>query len=155
MNIEISFYQCDETIAKSVAPLLLKVLDENKKALIVAEDQIQIKEIDASLWSYGKNKFIPHITIYDKEFAKDFDLKRQPIMISDKEENINEADYLVLTKEVSEGFLSKFSRVFYFYDPLNLDVAKKLAKKYKAKASKFESYKKENGKWIKDSITVG
>jgi putative hydrolase of the HAD superfamily len=30
MNIEISFYQCDETIAKSVAPLLLKVLDENK-----------------------------------------------------------------------------------------------------------------------------
>jgi DNA polymerase IIIc chi subunit len=144
MNIEISFYQCDETIAKSVAPLLLKVLDENKKALIVAEDQIQIKEIDASLWSYGKNKFIPHITIYDKDFS----LERQPILISDKEENSNKADYLVFLDMPSEAFISKFSRVFYFFEESGLAQAKAVAKKIKP----TNSYKKSEGKWVKFSV---
>lgn len=148
MNIEISFYQCDDTVVRSIAPLLLKVLDENKKTLILAADNIKIKEIDAGLWAYGKSKFIPHVTISDKGF----DVKRQPVLICDTEDNANDADYLVLTKEASESFLSGFSRAFYFYDPLNLDVAKELARKYKGIASKFTSYKKESGKWVKDQL---
>jgi DNA polymerase-3 subunit chi len=146
-NSEINFYQCFETLARSVAPLLLKVLEENKKVLIYS-NQTQIKEIDDTLWSYGKNKFIPHITIFDK----DFDLKRQPILISNKEENSNDADYLVLTEPASESFVSGFSRVFYFYDALRAEEAKKLAKKYKPLASKFESYKKDDVKWVKNPL---
>ena len=86
MSTEINFYQCDETLSRSIAPLLLKVLEEDKKALIFSSDQVRIKEIDDGLWVYGKNKFIPHITIFDKDFV----LKRQPILISDKEENSNQ-----------------------------------------------------------------
>lgn len=147
MVVEVNFYQCDETIVKSVAPLLLKVLDENKKTLVIVDSQLKIKEMDDGLWSYGKNKFIPHITIFDK----DFDFKRQPIVITDKEENINDADYLVFTREVSSEFLKKFPRSFYFYDILNAVVAKDLAGKYKTIASKFESYEKKDGKWIRHS----
>lgn len=148
MKIEINFYQCDEAISKSIAPLLLKILDENKRALIVADSQMQIKEIDDGLWSYGKNKFIPHITISDK----DFDFKRQPIVISDKAENINDADYIIFLKEISSDFLTKFSRAFYFYNILNAALAKDLAKKYQPIASKFESYAKKDEKWVKTSI---
>ena len=129
---------------------MLKVIEEKKKALILAANQMQLKEIDDVLWSYGKNKFIPHITSADKGF----DFKRQPIVISEKEENINDADYLVLTKEASQEFLSKFSRIFYFYDQLNVDEVKNVMQKYKKIVAKFESYKKQDGKWVKGVSNV-
>lgn len=146
--MEINFYQCDESLAKSIAPLTLKILEENKKALIFSTDQNRINEIDSGLWSYGKNKFIPHITIFDKDFV----LKRQPILISNKEENSNDSDYLILTEECDLSFVSKFSRVFYFFDLLNLESAKITAKKYQKLAKKFNFYKKEDGKWIKSEF---
>ena len=143
--MEINFYQCDESLVKSIAPLMLKILEENKKALIFSRDATQTKEIDDGLWSYGKNKFIPHVLVSDKNFV----MERQPILISNKTENSNQADYLVLSEEVDEKFLSDFSRIFYFYDVLNIESAKKAATNYKKIASKFNSYKKEDGKWIK------
>lgn len=146
--MEINFYQCDESLTKSIAPLTLKILEEKKKALIFSKDASRLAEIDSGLWSYGKNKFIPHVTLDDKDFI----LERQPILLSNKEENSNKADYLILTEESSEAFLSNFSRVFYFFDALSLDAAKTAATKYKKIATKFNSYKKEDGKWVKASI---
>lgn len=144
MNPEINFYQIDETLVKSLAPLLLKVLSENKKALVFCKNHNQIKEIDNSLWSYGRNKFIPHVTIFDKEF----DLTRQPILLSDKEENANDANYLIFIDEPENAFLSAFSRVFYFFEPDNFDEAKKLSQKLKPK----NSYKKDDGKWVRFEV---
>lgn len=135
MKPEINFYQVDETIIKSLAPLLLKVLEEKKKALVFCATQKQVAEIDAALWSYGRNKFIPHITNSDKDFV----LERQPIFITDKEENSNKADYLVFLDEPSDSFIKGFSRVFYFYEE----------GKCAAKIKPTKSYKKEDGKWIK------
>lgn len=145
MTSEINFYQVDETIVKSLAPLLLKVLDEKKKALIFCQDQAQIKVIDDSLWSYGRNKFIPHITIFDEDIAKEFSFERQPILISNKEENTNKADYLVFLDLPSAEFVAKFPRVFYFFEEQNTSVAKDVAKKIKP----TNSYKKTDGKWVK------
>lgn len=136
MKQEINFYQVDETIIKSLAPLLLKVLEEKKKALVFCENAAQIKEIDSSLWSYGRNKFIPHVTNSDH---KEFKMERQPILITDKEENLNKADYLVFLSEPSEDFISKFSRVFYFFEE----------GRCAAKIKPTKSYKKESGKWVK------
>lgn len=135
MKSEINFYQVDETITKALAPLLIKVLEENKKALVFCANQAQIKEIDDSLWSYGRNKFIPHITVLDKDFI----LERQPIFITDKEENANKADYLVFLSEPSEVFVSKFKRVFHFFEG-----------KSSAKIKPTNSYKKVDGKWVKE-----
>ncbi len=146
--MEINFYQFDETLTKSVAPLILKILEEKKKALIFSRDSLRIKEVDDGLWSYGKNKFIPHITIFDQDFI----LERQPILISDREENSNQADYLILTEKVSEEFAKKFSRIFYFFNALGVEEAKKTAASYKKIASKFNSYKKEDAKWVKADI---
>lgn len=136
MKPEINFYQVDETIIKSLAPLLLKVLEEKKKALVFCANAAQIKEIDGSLWSYGRNKFIPHVTDAD---GKEFEMERQPILLTDKEKNLNKADYLVFLSEPDEAFINKFSRVFYFYEE----------GKCVASVKPTKSYKKENGKWVK------
>ena len=102
--------------------------------LIFCRKQAQINEIDGALWNYGRNKFIPHATIFDKEFES----KRQPILLSNKEENLNLADYLVFLDEPSEAFISEFSRVFYFFEEGNNSA--------KVKPTKF--YKKVDGKWV-------
>ncbi|MBU6140357.1 MAG: DNA polymerase III subunit chi [Proteobacteria bacterium] len=132
---EANFYQVDESIGKSIAPLLLKILSEKKKVLIFCREQIQIEEIDGALWNYGRNKFIPHASIFDKEFES----KRQPVLLTNKEENLNSADYLVFLDEPSKAFISEFSRVFYFFEE-----GKNLAK---IKPTNF--YKKDSGKWVK------
>ncbi|MBP7709538.1 MAG: DNA polymerase III subunit chi [Rickettsiales bacterium] len=144
MAAEINFYQADETIIKSLAPLLIKVLDEKKKALIFCKNAAQIKAIDDSLWSYGRSKFIPHITISDTDFV----MERQPILISDKEENANKADYLVFFDLPSSEFLSSFKRVFHFFEEAGFSNAAALAKKVKP----TNCYKKSDGKWVKFSF---
>jgi DNA polymerase IIIc chi subunit len=135
MSQEINFYQVDEALGKSIAPLMLKILEEKKRALIFTKNENLIKEIDSNLWSFGRNKFIPHITIFDKNF----DLKRQPILITNKEENSNNADYLVFLDEPSKDFTSNFKRIFYFFEP----------EKKSSKLQPTNSYKKQDGKWVK------
>lgn len=144
---EINFYQIEDAITKALAPLLIKVTDEKKKALILCSDAKKFKEIDDSLWSYGKYKFIAHATLADKD-VEEFGWKRQPIFLVDKEENVNEADYLVLVNDASEAFVSSFARVFYFYEVQDFAMVKKFAKNFK----KINAYKKVDGKWVKDAL---
>lgn len=146
--MEANFYQVDEDgIIKSLAPLLLKILEEKKRVIIFCDNQVQINEMDNSLWSYGRNKFIPHVTIFDRNFTFD----RQPILISNEERNLNKADYLIFLSEVSKEFSTQFSRVFYFFESHNYNSAKILMDKFRHLSAKFNSYKKEKGKWTKES----
>jgi DNA polymerase IIIc chi subunit len=135
MKKEINFYEVDEGVVKAMAPVLLKILDEKKRTFIFIKNLEKIKEIDASLWSYGRSKFIPHVTIFDK----DFESEKQPILISNEEKNLNNADYLIFLDEPNQNFLKDFSRSFYFFEnsPNCLN----------AKADNF--YKKQAGKWTK------
>ena len=135
MNPEVNFYQTDESVAKSIAPLLLKIIGEKKRVFIFCQNKLQIQEIDSALWHYGRNKFIPHSTIFDNEF----DPKRQPVFISDKEDNLNSADFLLFIDQPSEAFIKKFSRVFYFFEE----------GKNSATIKSANFYKKVNGKWEK------
>ncbi len=145
---EINFYQIDDVITKSLAPLLMKVMEDKKKALIFCPDGAKFKEIDDSLWTYGKHRFIPHVTFADKQIDDEFGFERQPILLDKEEKNLNKADYLVLIDVAGEDFIKTFSRVFYFYEPQDLDKVRKFAKKF----TKVNAYKKADGKWVKDGL---
>lgn len=135
MKGDINFYEVEEGIIKALAPLLIKILDEKKRALIFSESESQIRDYDLALWSYGRSKFIPHATIFDKEFNH----SRQPVLFTNQEENINSADYLIFFSDPSEQFVSKFSRAFHFFE--NSSAVSKI---------KPNSYfKKSEGKWQK------
>jgi DNA polymerase IIIc chi subunit len=154
MKIEINFYQVNNIVengvAKSIAPLLLKILEENKRALIYSNDTDLINSLDNGLWSFGKNKFIPHVTIFDKEFEQ----KKQPIFITNQEENCNQADYLILLDKVAPKFISNFSRIFYFYDDSQAALIKNIAASYQEITDNFNFYKKDlnSQKWISVSL---
>jgi DNA polymerase IIIc chi subunit len=141
---EINFYQVDEELTKAVAPLMLKILEEKKKCLLLS-NSLEIKTLDTSLWSYGKYKFIPHITSEDK----DFDFLRQPIFLTQEEKNFNQATYLaVVNQNFSEDFTNQFERIFYFFNQENIQETKNIFLKLKNKTSKINSYKKQDGKWV-------
>lgn len=144
--MEINFYQIDDLLYKSIAPLLLKILEENKKALVFCRDEQNIKMIDDGLWSFSKTKFVPHATQADK-----LDPLRQPVFISDKADNTNKAEYLIMTDPVDDDFLQQFNKVFYFFEVKDLDNARRMWTEFKKKSFNIGYYKKEDGKWIKVS----
>jgi|LauGreDrversion4_2_1035121.scaffolds.fasta_scaffold1109590_1 DNA polymerase IIIc chi subunit len=110
-NTKINCYQVDETMVKTLAPLLIKVLADQKKALIYCQDDQQIHELDKNLWSYGRSRFIPHITIFDQ----DFDIARQPILLTNNLANDNQAEFLFFFAPVQQNFINNFTKAFYLY----------------------------------------
>ena len=142
--MEINFYQVDDIIYKSIAPLLIKVLDENKKALILCQDEQQVTEIDGGLWSFSKTKFVPHGTKADK-----IDHALQPVFITNIEENFNQAGYLIMLSPAEEKFLKQFDKIFYFFSSGNVADARKLWAKYKSQSFSLNFYKKNESGWAK------
>lgn len=134
MKQEINFYEVDEDLFKAIGPVVLKILDEQKTAIIYVKDLDKLKRLDEVLWTFGRNKFVPHATILDSDFTP----SQQPVLISNLEENTNNADYLIFLDEPSLDFAKQFSRMFYFYENVN--------QCQKIKATK--SFKKINGKWL-------
>jgi len=145
--LEINFYQIDDLLHKMIAPLLLKIYDQKKKALILSENEEMTQKLDLGLWNFSKTKFLPHITDQD-----DFDLKTQPILLTEKEENFNEADFLLIFTERSEEFMQKFDRIFYFFGPNDLLDARNFWKQSKEKSYNLNYYKRENRVWTKQEI---
>lgn len=145
MKQEVSFYQTDELATKALAPLVMKILSEKKRALIFCADQKTMSEIDGALWSHGRSTFIPHITIFDGEFNH----AEQPVLISNREENSNQADYLIFLGSVpSDDFVKQFSRIFYFFSDSEIVAAKDIAKK----TPPTFFHKKQNGKWTAEKL---
>jgi DNA polymerase IIIc chi subunit len=142
--MEINFYQVDDIIYKFMAPLLIKVLDEDKKALIYCQDEKQVEEIDGGLWQFSKTKFIPHGTKTTK-----LEPVKQPIFITDQLINANQAEYLIMLDEAEEKFLNEFGKIFYFFSSGNVADARKLWAKYKKQSFVLNFYKKEDGAWVK------
>ncbi|MFT5704035.1 MAG: DNA polymerase-3 subunit chi [Rickettsiales bacterium] len=145
--MEINFYQVDDIIYKSIAPLLGKVLDENKKALIYCQDEAQKVEIDNGLWSFSKTKFVPHSTSADK-----LDHSTQPIFITSSEENPNKAEYLIMLTETGEEMLKQFDKIFYFFGSGEVKDARRLWTKYKKQSASLNFYRKNNGAWEKVNL---
>lgn len=141
--MQINFYQTNDILHKSIAPILLKILEEKKRALIFCTNAELLEQIDAGLWSFSKTKFVPHGTKNDEFKEED-----QPILITADPENKNNSDYLIILDKAEDDFIKSFEKTFYFFGEHNLKESKKLWKEYKEKAANLNFYKKEKDKWV-------
>lgn len=135
MTSQINFYEVKEDLFKAIIALLVKILSENKKTLIFSSNEQQIKDLDNQIWSYGRSKFIPHGTIFDNDLKP----SRQPILISNLEENTNSADYMIFMNPPATTFIDNFSRSFHFFEQGN----------FPTEISPTNFFRKEAGKWEK------
>ena len=149
---EINFYETTEgELVKSAIALLVKISNETDKILVFSQNTDFLQQLDNSLWSFSKNKFLPHATIFDKEFTAN----RQPILLSNQLENGNNSKYLLffdlpnpteITNSDITKFLAKFSRAFYFFEEgaKNSEISQKI--------SPNNYFKKLAGKWIREEL---
>jgi DNA polymerase III subunit chi len=113
---EIWFYHLERQPLDAVLPeLLQKTLARGWRAVVHAGSDERVAALDALLWTYTTDGFLPHGTSADG-FAK-----RQPIFLTSKAERPNAADVIffvdgALPKEWPEAEGAAVSRMVLLFD---------------------------------------
>ncbi len=144
---QVSFYHLSKTNLEEALPKLLeKVLDSDGRAVVICENDSRVKLIDDLLWSVGGTRLIPHGT------ANDNFPELQPVFVTEKQENPNDANFLVSFNSRDEGFYKSFQRtlvVFSGSSEAELNDARGLWKKLKSDSAYELKYflQNEKGLW--------
>lgn len=126
---EVRFYHLEKQSLDQVLPKLVgKALENDHRIVIQAANDSQAEQINAHLWTFDPNSFIPHGTI------KDGHEKNQPVWITSTAENPNDADVLILTSAQDEAQLEGFTLICDMIDGRNEDAVA-------AARSRWKTYK--------------
>lgn len=103
---EIRFYHLKkQTLDEALPNLTLKAYDNGKKRLVIRmADKTAVEKMSATLWTFNPNIFLPHGS------AKDGFADKQPIWLTDTDENPNGASILIAGNAVAND-LSGFGLV--------------------------------------------
>ncbi|AYV47890.1 DNA polymerase III subunit chi [Caulobacter flavus] len=108
---EIWFYHLERSSAEQVLPELLeKTLGRGWKALVRGGDPARINALDAHLWTFRDDSFLPH------GLAEEPLAERQPVLLSTALDNPNGGDALFLLDGAEPGDLSGFARCILLFD---------------------------------------
>jgi DNA polymerase-3 subunit chi len=108
---DIRFYHLLTTPLERALPKLLeRALAGGFRAVVVAGSQERVDQLNAALWTYEDDSFLPHGT------AKDGFPDRQPIWLTTADENPNRANLLVLLDGASVGEPGAFARCLDVFD---------------------------------------
>jgi DNA polymerase-3 subunit chi len=143
---DISFYHLTKTpLEKALPALLEKMLASGKRGLVLVETEERLRLLDNLLWTYSSNKFLPHGT------EKDGKAERQPVFLTLREENPNQAQVLVVTDGRKPAFAENFGRVVDIFDGSNetqLSAARARWQEYKKTGGKLTYFKQnDQGGW--------
>jgi DNA polymerase III subunit chi len=108
---EIGFYHLLATPLERALPRLLELgLKAGFRIVVLAGSPERVEHLDAVLWSYDDASFVPHGS------RRDGRPERQPVWLSDSDENPNRADMLVLTDGAVSGRLAEYRRCLDLFD---------------------------------------
>ncbi len=107
---DIAFYHLQKLPLERTLPKLLeKTLEAGKRALVVAGSTDRVEALNALLWTYDQNAWLPHGS------TRDGNAEDQPIWITDGDDNPNGATFLFLTDGCT-GPVADFERCFDMFD---------------------------------------
>jgi DNA polymerase-3 subunit chi len=145
--VQIDFYQLGGSPPEQViASIAEKLLAQDSRLLIVAQDEKLLARLDRMLWDQGRTSFLPHA------IAGGTDDARQPILLSTSPDAPNLArNMLIADGQWRESALA-YDRAFYLFDAATLDGAR-LAWKLLAGREGVERryWAQEQGKWVNKS----
>jgi DNA polymerase-3 subunit chi len=108
---DVWFYHLERSGLDEVLPELLeKTLGRGWKAVIRTRDRERIDNLDAWLWTYREDSFLPH-GLDDEPGAG-----RQPVLLTTSMDNPNAADVLFLIDGADEGDLAGYVRCIILFD---------------------------------------
>ena len=141
----VDFYQLAGTSPEQViASIAKKILADDERLLVVAEDEPFLARLDRILWDQGPTCFLPHA------IAGGADDARQPILLSTSPDAPNLArNLLIADGEWREAALS-FDRSFYLFDEDALQGARLSWKLLSGREGVERRYwAREDGKWVR------
>lgn len=108
---EVLFYQLDRRPLESVLPELLeKCLERNWRTVVQVASEERLLALDAHLWTYAEESFLPHGT------AKDGRTDVQPIYLTAGGENPNRATVRFLADGAEVADFAPYARVVVLFD---------------------------------------
>lgn len=132
--MRVDFYHMQTSPLERVLPQLLeRILRAEGQAVVMAASEDRVEALANMLWTYTPNSWLPHGT------SKDGFAEKQPIWLTDREENPNAARFLVLTDGMSSSQMDTFERCLDLFDGNHEDmVAAARARWTAAKAAGHE-----------------
>jgi DNA polymerase III subunit chi len=144
---EILFYHLKGQAPEQVLPALLaKSLERGWRVVVQASSDERVEALDAYLWTWRDDAFLPHGTWRDAEAAE------QPIVLTVNEENPNRATVRFLVDGASlAGDSSSYERIVLLFngeDPEAVDAARARWSEAKAAGAEVTYWQAdENGRW--------
>jgi DNA polymerase-3 subunit chi len=145
--MQVDFYQLGGTPPEQViASIAEKLLAQDSRLLIVAEDEGLLARLERMLWDQGKTSFLPHA------LAGGSDDARQPILMSTSPDAPNLARNMLIADGHWRDAALAYDRAFYLFDAATLQGAR-LAWKLLAGRDGVERryWALEEGKWVRKS----
>ncbi|MCX2723154.1 DNA polymerase III subunit chi [Roseibium salinum] len=134
MTTEVVFYHLLHKPLETALPqLLLKCLERSWKVVVQTGTEERCNALDAHLWTYADDSFLPHGTRADG-YAE-----HQPIYLTAGDDNPNEADVRFLVDRAQPPPLSPYKRAIYIFDGNDQDAVQEARQRWKeAKDEGFE-----------------
>lgn len=108
---EVLFYHLQSRPLQQILPILLeRSLVRGWRALLLAGSEARVEEINAQLWTFREDSFLPHGSSQDGNAAS------QPIYLTAKYENPNRANVLFLVDGADCEHIAEFHRCVDLFD---------------------------------------
>jgi len=108
---EVLFYHLERRPLEAVLPTLLeKCLERNWKVAVQGGSDERLQAVDAHLWTYREESFLPHGS------TADGDAGLQPIYLTNGPDNPNAADVRFLIDGAEPPDLAEYQRAIFIFD---------------------------------------
>jgi len=109
--VEVRFYHLVRTTLERALPELLeKCVDRGWRAVVMAGSEERVEQLAHLLWTYHDRSFLPHGT------RRDGEPDRQPIWLTDEDENPNGAKVLFAVDGAVSAHPDRFERICDLFD---------------------------------------
>ncbi len=147
---ELWFYHLERSdVEQALPPLLEKCLQRGWRALVRGGNTERLDALDASLWTYRDESFLPHGRDTEGDPA------RQPVLLTTSAGNANGAQALFVIDGADPGDLSAFERACLIFDGRDENALNSARSRWKAAKDSgiVASYWRESaaGKWEKQA----
>lgn len=145
---EIRFYHLQKQNLDQALPLILTKAYQKKQPIIVRFSSAQeVERFNGHLWSFRPESFLPHGS------EKDGNADKQPIWLTEKQDNPNEAKILILTQGVRDENIAGYDLCCEMLDGRSdeqVSAARKRWKQYKDEGHDITYWmQSETGGWEK------
>lgn len=145
---EVAFYHLTRSTLEQTLPKLLeKTLDAGKRAVVKLGSPARVEALNAALWTFDPASWLAHGS------AKDGAGDRQPIWLTDGDDNPGGASFVFLAEGAQAEDVGAYERAFVLFDGTSqdaLDLARSQWKAYKDQGLDLTYWQQtENGGWQK------